>query len=273
MHADSPVRTNLIAVIVATTAALIFRAWLQIDLLARGFQQNLAADLSYLLVPPVLLLLLFPVWRQQGAFIAKLFARQAVTVKLVIRAIAIGCLLRLAAWGELIAGVSFGRYRNPDSTAIIGPAFTFDCPAPSALLLGVVVMVVLVPLVEETIHRGLVQTWLYERGAVVAIGVSALIFMLAHRPSSWAFVFVAGIVLGIQYWQTATLWSSVVTHATINGLIQLDWRCLQGQWNPPANETPLWTSGIVSLCVLLLALLSIGFLLRKEPGTHQAPRD
>lgn len=255
------------------TAALIFRAWLQIALLEAGFRRDLAADLSYLLVPPVLLFLLFPVWRQQSVFIAKLFERRAVTVRLIFRAIAIGCLLRLAAWSELIAGVSFGWYRNPDSTAIIGPIFTFDCPAPHAVLLGIVVMVILVPVVEETIHRGLLQTWLYKRGAVFAIAVSSLTFMLVHRPSSWAFVFVAGIVFGIQYWQTASLWSSVITHSTINGLIQLDWRCIRGHWNPPATDTPLWSSGIVSLCLLLLALLSIGFLLGKKPEAPQAPRE
>ena len=273
MHADPPVQTSLIAVIVATTAALLFRAWLQVELLAAGLQQDVAADLSYLLVPPILLLLLFPIWRQHGAFIVKLFGRQALTLKLVVRAFAIGCLLRLAAWSELIAGISFGWYRNPDSTAIVGPAFLFDCPAPHVLLLGIVVMVVLVPLVEETIHRGLIQTWLYERGAVVAIGTSALLFMLAHRPSSWAFVFIAGIVFGIQYWRSATLWSSVVTHATVNGLIQLDWRCFRGQWNPPASQIPLWASGVVSLCLLLLALLSIGFLLRKRARGTSVPRD
>ena len=271
MPAEPPIRTVLTAVIVATTAALIFRAWLQIELLAKGLQRDVAADLSYLVVPPVLLVLLLPIWRQHGAFIATLFERQGLSLRLVLRALAIGCLLRLAAWSELIAGVSLGWYRNADPTAIVGPLFRFDCPAPQALALGFIVMVVLVPLVEETIHRGLIQTWLYKHGAVIAIGASALTFMLAHKPASWAFVFVAGVVLGVQYWQSATLWSSVVTHATINGLILLDWRCLRGQWNPPASNIPIWSSGLVSLCVLLLALLCIGYLLAKGPRRTWRP--
>jgi membrane protease YdiL (CAAX protease family) len=272
MSAKQPARINLIAVIVATIAALIFRAWLQIELLDKGYTQDFAADLSYLVVPPILLLLLLPIWQQQGGFIATLFTRQALSLGLLARAFAIGCLLRLAAWCELVAGVSLGWYRNADATAVVGPTFAFECPAPQALILGFVVMAMLVPFIEETIHRGLVQTRLYERGALFAISVSALIFMLAHRPSTWAFVFVAGVVFGIQYWQTKTLWSSVVTHATINGLILLDWRCLRGQWNPPASDVPLWTAGIVSLCLLLLALLSIGLLLRKRPRGTPVPR-
>lgn len=273
MPADPPVRTRLIAVILATTAALMLRAWLQIELVADGFQRSVAADLSYLVVPPALFALLFPIWQQQGVFLARLLRRRLLTLHLLLRAIAIGCLLRLAAWSELIAGVSFGWYRNADPMAIVGPIFDFDCPAPPALILGILVMVIIVPLVEETIHRGLVQSWLSGHGAVVAIGASAVIFMLAHRPSTWAFALIAGIVFGIQYWQSGTLWSSVVTHATINGLILIDWRCLRGQWNPPAGDIPLWTSGIVSLCTLLLALLSTVFLLRERPGAPRTPRE
>jgi membrane protease YdiL (CAAX protease family) len=273
MPAEQPDRINLIAVVVATTAALIFRAWLQIELLAKGYTQNFAADLSYLVVPPILLLLLFPIWQQHSGFVATLFTRQALSVDLLVRAFAIGCLLRLAAWSELVAGVSLGWYRSADTTATVGPNFAFECPAPQALILGFVVMVILVPFIEETIHRGLVQTRLHERGALVAIGASALLFMLAHRPSTWAFVFVAGVVFGIQYWQTSMLWSSVVTHATINGLILLDWRCMRGQWNPPASDVPLWTIGILSLCILFVALLSIGMLLQKRPRGTPAPRD
>ena len=271
MAAHPPVRTKLIAVITATAAALFLRAWIQLRLLSAGFQDDFAADLSYLVVPPVLLVLLFPLWRHNGAFITRLYRSDGLNMRVALIAIALGCLLRLAAWCELIAGVSFGWYRNIEAAAIIGPTFAFNCPTPSAVALGIVVMVVLVPIIEETINRGLIQTWLSNKGAVVAISVSALIFMLSHRPSSWGFAFAAGVVFGIQYWRTGTLWPSLVTHATINGVIQLDWRCLQGHWNPPAAEIPKWGPGIASLLGLMLAAVLIGWLLRKKTGVCEHP--
>lgn len=272
MPADQPVRIKLTAVIVATIAALFCRAWLELELLSAGYHKYYAADLSYLAVPPILLFLLSPIWRLDGALISSLYRRRNLTFALVFNAIAVGVLLRTAAWCELVAGISFGWYSNPDVAAIGGPAFSFSCPEPNVLMLGIAVMVVLVPIVEETIHRGFIQTWLSERGAVVAIAAQALLFMLAHQPSSWAFAFVAGVVFGIQYWRTKSLWASLITHATINGLIQLDWRCTRGQWNPPPSEVPIWSSGISSIIVLILALLLVAFVLREKTGVHNAPR-
>ncbi|MGI9238902.1 MAG: CPBP family intramembrane glutamic endopeptidase [Woeseiaceae bacterium] len=272
MPAEQPVRVKLVAVIVATIAALFCRAWLELELLSAGYHKYHAADLSYLIVPPILLFLLFPIWRLERALFSRLYRRRDLSLTLVLNAIAIGFLLRIAAWCELVAGVSFGWYSNPDATAIGGPTFLFSCPEPNVVVLGIAVMVVLVPIVEETTNRGLIQTWLFERGAIVAITAQALLFMLAHRPSSWGFAFVAGVVFGIQYWRTKTLWAPVITHGTINGLIQLDWRCTQGNWNPPPSEVPIWGSGISSILVLLLSLLLIVVLLREKTGVHNAPR-
>ncbi len=226
MTAVPPPRTSFVAVIAATTAALVFRAWLQLELLADGFQRDYAADLSYLVVPPTLLVLLFPIWRQYISFIVSLFRRNVLTLTLILNAIAIGCLLRLAAWSQLVAGVAFGWYQNPDPTATVGPAVAFDCAAPHVIAVGIVVMVILVPVVEELISRGLIQSWLRHRGAIISVTLSALFFMLWHRPSSWGFAFFAGLVLGTQYWRTGALWSSLISHATVNALIQCDWRCL-----------------------------------------------
>lgn len=272
MPAEQPVRIKFVAVLVATIAALFLRAWLELELLSAGYHKYYAADLSYLVVPPILLFLLFPILRTDRALISSLYRRRDLTRTLIVNAIAIGILLRTAAWCELVAGISFGWYSNPDATVIGGPTFSFGCPAAGVAMLGVAVMVVLVPIVEETTTRGLIQTWLSERGALVAITAQAFLFMLAHQPSSWAFAFVAGVVFGIQYWRTKSLWGSLITHATINGLIQLDWRCIRGSWNPSPSDVPIWGSGISSVLVLTLAMLSVAFLLREKTGVHNAPR-
>jgi len=63
-------------------------------------------------------------------------------------------------------------------------------------------------------------------------------------------------VFGIQYWKSGSLWPSLISHATVNALIQLDWRCLNGQWNPPAGALPLWQVGVPAALVLLVASAS-----------------
>lgn len=273
MGPSPSLRTNLLAILVATTAALVARAWIQVELIARGAAKDHAADLSYLVVPLILVVLLYPVWRRHGRFIIGLFHVGQLSLGHVLEAISIGVLLRLAAWSQLIMGVSFGWYRNSDPSAVVGPTFAFDCPAPTVMLLGAAVMVVLVPLIEETINRGLVQSWLEHYGVGISIIASTLVFTLGHRPSAWHFVFLAGLVFGIQFWQTRTIWCSLISHATVNGLIQVDWRCLHGRWNPPASDIPLWGPGLVSIATFALAVVSIGLLLwRKKAGVRSAPR-
>ncbi len=273
MTAAQPARTHLIAVILATVAALIGRAWLQVNLLASGVQKDYAADLSYLIVPPILFVLLLTVICRHKSLICDLLSPRRLTARLVLDAIAIGVLLRLSAWCQLIAGISFGFYRNGNPDAIIGPVFSFNCSAPQVVLSGIAVMVVIVPLVEELIHRGLIQTWLAGRGPIVAIALSSLFFMLVHKQSTWGFAFLAGLVFGFQFWRARTIWFSVITHATVNGLIQFDWRCIHGQWNPQASQVPVWGAGIMSTLVLLLAGFALTrLLLAKTAGAQSAPR-
>ena len=272
MRADRSARIDVFAIVVATIAALTLREWARAALRTAGFHKFLAADLSFLVVPPVLLVLLAPIVIRKRRFIVELFHNEAFTARLAIRAVAIGCLLRLAAWSELVAGVSFGWHQSPNKTATAGPTFSFACPDTQELLLGVLVMVALVPIIEELIFRGFILSWLSRHGPTVAIVVSAFLFMLVHRPSSWVFVFLAGMVFGIQYWKTGSLWAPLITHATVNGLVQLDWRCLKGQWNPPVTELPLWGSGVASIVTFSIAILGIVMLLTgRDRGAMRTP--
>jgi hypothetical protein len=222
-----------------------------------------AADFSYLVVPLILMLLLFPLWRSEKAFLIRQFDRKELTWKLALSAIAIGALVRLLWWSQLIAGVSFGIYSSSDPNATVGPTLSFQCASPTIVLLGFIVMAILVPLIEEVVHRGYIQTALRHQGAIVSILLSALIFAVFHRLASWPFAFSAGVILGIQYWVTRSLWSSLISHATINGLIQVDWRCLSGQWNPGADELPLLLPGVTAVLVLMSSLLLLIFLIQR----------
>jgi hypothetical protein len=75
---------------------------------------------------------------------------------------------------------------------------------------------------EETVNRGLLQSAFAHKGPLTAILISAVFFTALHPPSSYWFVFLMGLVIGTQFWLTGSLWTTIITHATYNGLAQLD---------------------------------------------------
>ena len=255
-----------IAVLLVLLFVLFLRSWLQIELQQRGMDRKYAGDLSYLAVFPLVVLMYWAVLREQLHFIAKLFDPGDLSWRLVLTAVVIGILMRVAWWSQLVARVSFGITRSDDPAAIVGPAFLLDCPPPLVIGLGFLVMAVLVPVTEEIVHRGVVQSALVHRGRVVAIASSALIFAVFHPPSSYVFVFLFGIVFGLQFWNAGTLWSTLITHATYNALVQLDWRCLQTQWNPPGPSLPLWTEGTAATASLVVCATFVLWLVTRPAG-------
>jgi membrane protease YdiL (CAAX protease family) len=256
-------RTTLLAVIVAITAALVGRSWLQVVFLDDGMHSQTAADLSYLLVPVVIALFLFPLWPGQKQFLASQFRRGDLCLRVMLRALAIGVLIRVMSWCELVAGVSFGLYSSTDANAVVGPSFSFRCASVELVLLGFLVMAVLVPMIEEIVHRGYVMSALRHRGYIVSLLISAVFFAVFHPMSSWLFAFLAGLIFGTQYWITRSLWPSLISHATVNGLIQIDWRCLSGQWNPPAKDVPLILPGFLAVGVLVVCVAALLAMIQK----------
>ena len=261
MRNFTPARHHVIAVLVALTAFLIGRSWLQVVFREKGLETLHAADLSYLIAWPLLLFMLLPVLRENSDGLRRCFDLSGLTLRLVLNAVAIGMLIRLAWWCQLIAGISFGIYSNDDVSAIVGPQLAFQCPQWSIVALGVLVMAILVPVTEELINRGFVQSALHCYGPPAAIVGSTVIFTIFHPPSSWVFVAIAGVILGTQFWITKSLWSSLTTHATINALIQLDWRCLRGQWNPASSDLPLAIPGTVTVLMFVVCASTICTLL------------
>ncbi len=221
----------------------------------------LAGDLSYLVVPLILVLLLAPLWRHEQPFLARQFSRSGIAWPALAKAVAIGLLLRLTWWCQLVIGVAFGFYSNGQGT-ISGPVFSFQCPPPGVAFLGILVMIVLQPLIEETTHRGYVQTALQRYGFTISAMVSAAAFAAVHHTDSMLFAFFTGLVFATQYRVSEALWSSLITHATVNGLILIDWRCLSGRWNPRVDELPLLLTGTMASLVMLCCLLGIACLLR-----------
>jgi uncharacterized protein len=84
------------------------------------------------------------------------------------------------------------------------------------LVLGAVVL----PLAEELLFRGILYTWLRRWGVAVAVGVSAVVFGLAHGVSV---VLPAAIMLGILtaliYEKSGSVWPAVMVHVANNAIV------------------------------------------------------
>jgi membrane protease YdiL (CAAX protease family) len=265
------IRAPIFAIIIMLVCAYVARATLEIELAKRGFETSYAADLSLLAVPLILGVLMSPILRSNWQALMQLFSPRGINLRMMLVAIAIGLLARTISWSKLVFSVSTGLVSNSNPAATVGPLFSWNCPPVQVFLLGLVVWIVMTPVIEEVVHRGLIQSSLMHRGRWTAILISALIFAAFHPPDSIPFVFLFGIVFAVQFANSQTLWTTIITHATYDGLIQFDWRCLHGTWNPRIENMPMIGSALISAAILLLSAAAIVVLLKKT-GARCAPR-
>ena len=264
MTQSQSIRAPIIAILIIEAAALVARSYLELTLQEKGVAQAFARDLSFFIVPPILAILLFPILRDHKDYLLGLFRFEDLTFKLVLSGIAVGLLMRIAWWSQLVFTGATGITRNHDPNAIVGPIFSFGCPPFVQLLVGISVMAILVPIIEETLNRGLIQSSLAHRGKTQAVLLSSLIFAVAHPSTTIPLALAAGLVMGIQFWNRHTLWFSLMTHSIFNGLAQLDWRCFSGVWNPRTQDPPMLGTSTISLLVFLASVAAIHLLIRSN---------
>lgn len=88
-------------------------------------------------------------------------------------------------------------------------------------LLVFVGAVILAPIAEELVFRGILLRALLHRGRRFAIGVSGVVFGLVHLldPNAWVavpFLAALGVVLGYQTVRTGRIGMAIMTHAGFN---------------------------------------------------------
>ena len=258
------VRAPIVAIVIFQVAALLARAFLEIRLIDSGEPQPFAQDLSYLVVPPILIIFMYPILRRHGSYLRALLRRQDLTIRLIATSVVLGFTLRMSFWGGLISFISVGVLRNTDSNAVVGPVISFGCPDPGILALSFVVVSFLIPVTEEIIHRGLILQSLLHRGKILAIVLSSALFAIAHDPQAIAVAFVGGLFLGVQMINCRTLWGPLITHATYNAFAVLDWECVSTQWNPIDTTPAMVGTGLVSTALAVVAIsFSIFLVLQK----------
>lgn len=257
-------RVSVIAVVLFQVTALFARSMLDIQLRRRGIDAAVAKDLSYLVVPPILLVLMFPYLRRWRESLGRLFSLRLLTLRLVAVSVALGLTLRLTYWACLTFLIGIGVIRSDDPNAIVGPLVGFDCPPLRILALGVLVMAVMVPIIEETVHRGFILGGLLSYGTRFAIAGSAVLFALMHESGTYAMAFLAGLVLAMQALNHRVLWGPAIAHATYNCLSVIDWRCLSLIWNPQTTDPLLTALKWVSLPIVIGGIFLILRLISPE---------
>ncbi len=155
----------------------------------------------------------------------------------------------------------------------LGDRLSWPAESPAIVhLLMVISAVILAPVVEEYIFRGiLLSSWTIKWGATRAVIISSFIFAIFHIDPVGAFV--AGVALCLIYFHTGSLLLVIFIHMINNGLAVVAMFLLPDMF---ATETPgnavrqLW----YVIPVLVLSLLIIWPMIRKYwPEKNALPPD
>ncbi|MEX2125160.1 MAG: CPBP family intramembrane glutamic endopeptidase [Woeseia sp.] len=254
-------------------AALVARSALELSLMYNGYGRAFAEDLSYLVVPPILLVLMFPYLKRCKGALLGLLRRADLTCRVVALSIVLGLTLRLIYWATLTALIWLGVVSNDDPNAVGGPIIGVECPPRQVLMLSFVVSAFLIPIIEEVGNRGFVLHALLPRGVILSVIISALLFAVMHKPGSYVFAFFGGLFFAMQVLNYRTLWAPIIAHAAYNAAAVVDSECFRIVWNPPISDPTLSTLGMLSAPLALVGILVATFLVSKTAaGARKARR-
>jgi membrane protease YdiL (CAAX protease family) len=249
-------RASVIVIVLFNVAALTARAVAERWLTDRGWALPAAKELSYLVVPILLAILMCPYLQRCKDSLLRLFRPRDLSLRLVLTSMLAGLFMRVTYWALIAAFVSFDVIGSGDRDATVGPIIHVVWPPLPGLLLGFAIMSVLVPVTEEIVNRGFILHSLMRRGPAVAVIVSAAIFAAMHDPQSYLLSFLAGLLLGVQMLEYRTLWGPVITHATFNTAMLVDQKCLYAVWNPVHPDAALVVVGAVSASIALFSAIA-----------------
>jgi membrane protease YdiL (CAAX protease family) len=251
------IKISVPAVMAFVVAAHLVRAMLETWLGKEGWDAGLAKDVSYFAVPTLLLLFMAPFFRMCKGHLQALLRPSACTLDLVLVAMCIGIAMRVAYWATIVTFAALGFVRDDAVAALVGaPVLELLRPATSVVVLSFLVMAVLTPATEEIINRGIILHALMQRGAVVAVLVSAALFAVMHSPHTYIMSFLGGIVLAAQALKFRTLWAPFLTHATFNGIVIVEQEFLYFVWHPGYPDLWLAIFALVTATIAIVIILA-----------------
>lgn len=152
------------------------------------------------------------------------------------------------------------KFDTMESTREAQEAVLIKINSLSKYLISIALIAILPAVFEEIMFRGVLQNVLTKwfKGPWAAILVTAFIFSIIHMSFYGFFVRVAlGIILGLVYYYSGSLWLAIILHFLYNGLQVTALYFLQMGNNPEIKDVeaniPLW-AGAISLVVLIYAL-------------------
>lgn len=129
------------------------------------------------------------------------------------------------------------------------------------LFINLFILAALPAISEEVFFRGLIQKGIIRTSRNVWLGIllSALIFSAFHLQFlTFLTRFEMGIILGVLFWYSGSLWVPIVAHFAFNGI-----QVFMAYWRPDLKDAPpeATSAGLVGLSFLLVILIVV--ILRK----------
>lgn len=263
-------RRAIVAVLLLLVSVLMLQAWLAVELGGRGIAHWHAVNLARLVTLPLLFGLVWSLLGRCSGYLRQMFSPAALTPAIIAGAILIGVTARVMAWAELTARGALGIV--PGASLAPPRPFTvaFDCEEPVVMAVAALAWLVLVPVTEEFVHRGVLQAWLQRYGTWQAITLSSVVFTLMHESSNHPWVFLMGVLLGVQFRLSCSLWPPIITHASYDGLHLLDALCVRLAWNPAVDTLPRWGLAATSVVLFAVGAAVIACILWRYPDRQSA---
>jgi membrane protease YdiL (CAAX protease family) len=192
------------------------------------------------------------VWRN-GLSLPALFGRCPATIRdgaLILGAVAGVYLLGRFEWSVLIPALE----THAPALADLYRASSTD--GASIPLSRIVLAVVVAPVVEEVVFRGVIYSRCarYWESPVLAMLISSLLFTMLHGHILSSFIF--GIVAVCLYTGTGSLWTPIGFHAALNGIAATGWSVQDPvtAWTALSDLAFGWTCLTLSVAILAALL-------------------
>ncbi len=201
--------------------------------------------------------------------------RWPVTVQWRRLAVLVGLLL-LFSFGACLVSLTIESWVMPQAIESTLQATSVGA-LPSSLwvarLIDVVVLLLVVPVVEELLFRGLLlQRWALRWGVRPALLGSSLLFGCLHRNVNVIGLTMFGLVMGLLYLKTRSLWVPIVCHGINNALVVGLEMVVDsgGGAELPSLGDLRGNFGWGLLLVAVTLPLLLGFIRRNWPPAHMA---
>jgi membrane protease YdiL (CAAX protease family) len=245
----------LSGIVLCQVSALFVREFVRRVLLEAGIAAIDAGPLSAIAGFAWLAITAAPLIRQRKIHLTLLLRAPGAPWRTIAAGFAIGCLFQMI--DSILTGVSPTMAPLPASTQV--------CQRYTKWIAALLSVVVLTPLIEELLYRGLICGTIGDRNKGLAIVISAGLFAVLHPQRAMLSALMFGIVAALFYQRSGSLWGPIAAHATFNLFAVIGIHC--GRRNiAPIEHSPGESFVVVMALFGLAAAAACGAGCRIAPG-------